>query len=691
VECPEVFSHACLSTLRRVGDRIVKLPGVRNVSSLVDVTSFRYVAAEDWVEVRPFIEDIPEDPAALARLRERALADPVYRRTLVSPDARAAALNVSFRKMSDLAFISAGLDDAIRRILEQETAPDQTFHMAGRPHVKTRVYNGLVSDLRLLIPMAVAVVVAVLALVFGSRRGVVLPLGVALLSCLWTFGLMAALERSLTILTGLLGPTLLAIGSVYGVHLLTRYEEETHAGGSAREVVTRCLAHMRMPVGTAGFTTAVGFAALTISDVPAVVELGWFSVVGIAAVTTLSLTALPAALILMPVRSAVSPERAHALAPRLHARLDAALEALAGASERHATPILVVAGLFAVAAAMALPAIVIDTDYLSYFDPADPVRVEFEEVNRLLAGAVPLYVVVDGDGEGFFREPEHLHVLEGMQRALDGTAGVSRSVSILDTMRVLNRAFQADDPAQERIPDTRPGVTELMFMIPKNELRRFSTVNQTRANLMVRTGEVGSAAIRSLEDGIERVIDATALPPGATARVTGNALLLAHSADGIARSQPLSVGLAALAIFVLLTLGLRSLGLGAVAMIPNLLPVLLFFGLLGLGAAPLSLPTSLIGSVALGIAIDDTVHFLVRYRAERDAGASPESAALRCGRSVGRPIAITSGMLFLGFLVVAFSQFATLREFGFLTALTMVICLVNDLVLLPALLVRLRP
>jgi len=117
-------------------------------------------------------------------------------------------------------------------------------------------------------------------------------------------------------------------------------------------------------------------------------------------------------------------------------------------------------------------------------------------------------------------------------------------------------------------------------------------------------------------------------------------------------------------------------------------PVLIFFGVLGLGAAPLSLPTSLIGSVALGIAIDATAHYLVRYRAERLAGADPEQAVARTGLQVGRPVAIAALMLTLGFLSVSASEFATLRQFGLLTAFTMATCAATDLLLLPAILVR---
>ncbi|MGI9592524.1 MAG: MMPL family transporter, partial [Myxococcota bacterium] len=127
-----------------------------------------------------------------------------------------------------------------------------------------------------------------------------------------------------------------------------------------------------------------------------------------------------------------------------------------------------------------------------------------------------------------------------------------------------------------------------------------------------------------------------------------------------------------------------------VAMVPNVVPVLVFFGSLGLGAAPLSLPTSLIGAIALGIAIDATAHYVIRYRSERVAGCDPAQAVARTTARVGRPIAIAAVMLIVGFLSVALSDFATLRQFGVLTAFTMAVCALTDLTLLPAILVRLR-
>jgi predicted RND superfamily exporter protein len=694
MESEDVFTADNLSRLRRLSEAIERLPGVRRVQSIVDVTSFRWDPAEQWIEVRPLVEDIPSDPAELAALRSRALASPLYRRSLVSADGRAAALNVSFRKMSDRDFIARGLDGRIATLLQGEAAPGVRFSVAGRPHVKTQVYRTMLSDLRLLIPLAVAVMALALGLSSGSVRGVVLPMGSVLLAVLFTFAAMALLHFPLTILTTLLGPNLIVVGSVYGVHVLARHREDAAACGDAALAAERCLGHVLLPVLVSGATTMIGYGSLLLTDVPAVFEYGAFSVLGVALVTLLSLTLVPAALALLPLpRQEASHEGSRArprLTDRLEREADRALGSLAALCRRRAGALIVLFGALCVVAAAAVPRLVVDTDYLSFFEESAPVRQDFARVNALLAGAVPLYVVIDGPGPGAFREPSALRALEAIEARAETLPAVTHTTSMVDTLRMLNRAIEEDDPAEERVPDTRAGVAELLNLVPKNELGRLATTDQGRANLVVRTGEVGSAAVRRLAAALEQTAGDGALLPGMRAAVTGNAILLSRSADAIAYGQASSVGLAALAIFVLLAVLLRSLKLGLIAMVPNVVPVLYFFGLLGAGAAPLSLPTSLIGSVALGIAIDDTVHYLVRYRDERRRGRDPARAIDVTSLQVGRPILVAALMLILGFLVVALSGFATLRQFGLLSAATMAACLATDLILLPALLVKTR-
>ncbi|MDJ0789229.1 MAG: MMPL family transporter [Myxococcota bacterium] len=682
-----VFTVPALEVLREVSDRIVHFPEVRQVQSLTDVVAFRYDAEGDWIEVADFMEEIPRDPEALAALEAEALGEVLYQKTLISDDGRTAAVNVTFRKMSDAEFIDSQVDERVMAVLAELERPGIRFFVAGRSHAKVNVYHLMIRDMQVMIPLALGVVALGLLVVFGTRRGVVIPMAVILIATVWTFAAIAWLDQPLTVLTTLMAPMLAAIGSVYGIHGIARYEEEAAQASTPREAAQRALEHMRLPVLVAGLTTMIGFGALMITDVPAVFDIGGFAVLGVGSITLLSLTLLPAALALAPLRPAGS---GFGISGWVARTIDAGLSRVATAVAARPS---VYIGIWVVAfgiCAAAIPRIVIDTDYLSMLPTDSPVRVEFEAVNRLLSGAVPIYISFEGEERGAFRHPEALHVLRELEERADGIETVGHTASVVDTVRVMNRRMAKDDPAEERIPDTRGAVAELLFMAPKGHLDRYTNVNHSNANVMVRTGAVGTAAVRKVVAELEALLEEVGPAPGATAHVTGNAILLAHSADGITRSQPRTIGLAAVAIFVLISFAFRSLRLGAVAMVPNVVPVVVYFGVLGLGAAPLSLATSLIGSVALGIAIDDTAHFLVRYGSERRTGNSPLEAARITGMRVGRPIAITSFMLMLGFLVVSLSSFETLRQFGLLSAMTMGVCLLTDLVLLPALLIRAR-
>lgn len=685
----DVFERDNLLLLQRVHKQIAQLPGVQKVSSLADTVSFRYVPEEDWVDVGKLMEDVPASPDELAALRARAMGDSLLRRNLVADDGHAAGISVRFREMSDKDFIASGLDEQIATVLADATHPGVRFHVAGRPHAKASVYRGMVRDLTVLVPIAVFAIAVVLALATGTRRGVLLPIGNVLVAVLWTFAAMALLGRPLTILSSMLGPELIAIGSVFGIHMVAGFDEERAGPGDAREITARTLAHEALPMAIAAATTEIGFAALCLSDVPAIAEFGAFAVLGVGCVTFLALTAVPAVLALLEPRRDVSalPASLARWSERFVLELKNGLARISSASARHADRCIVAGLVAAGVAAYAIPNIVIDTDYLSFFDEDSQVRRDFDAVNEQLAGAIPIYVVLSGSGPGAFREPVTLRAIETLKERADAIPGVSRTAAITDTLRVMNRAIEGDDPAQERIPEDRSAVMELYQLAPKEEVARFSNVNQSRANLVVRTGEVGSASVRDLVARLHALLG-DVLPDGITGETTGNAILLARSADGIAGGQLQSVAAAAGVIFVLVTIALRSWKLGVIAMIPNLLPVAMFFALLGLGAAPLSLPTSLIGSVALGIAIDDTVHFLVRYRRERSAGLSPADAARVTGLRVGVPIATAAIMLSAGFAVIALSSFATLREFGVLFAVTVGFCLLAELVLMPALLVK---
>jgi uncharacterized protein len=680
-----VFTTAHLDAVRRITEQIRRLPGVRATESLIDAIAFRYDAGDDLVTVGRFVETVPTDPAALAALRTRAVGDRIYPKTVVSRDGRVAAINVFFRTMSDGEFVAAGLDESIAAILAAEGAPERRFFVTGRQHVKARAAGIMLYDVRRLIPLAVAVGTVVAWVTTGTARAAAIPVGASLMVTLWTFGALAGLGQPLNLITIILGPMLICIGSVYGVHVLARYDVLASELRDAPRAAAACLADTILPVMISGVTTVIGFAALLVSPQPGVREFALYSILGVTAMSVVAVTGVPALLATLPVPT--PPAR---LGRAFGRAIDRLLATAASLATTRSTAILLTWTVLTVAAVFAIPRIVVDTDYLSFFDRRSDVRRDFALASERLVGAVPIYLTLTGTGEGAFREPENLRALERLQRLVDAVPGVSATLSVVDLLAVLHRAVERDDPAAERLPETRNEVADLLFLIPKNKLRRFANTNHSRVNLVVRTAESGSAAVAALRARLQAAIAAAALPAGLRATITGNTIVFAQTSDGIAGNQLTSMMLTGLSILVLAAGSFRSLRIGLVAIVPNVVPVVLFFGLLGAGLADLSLPTSLIGSVALGIAIDDTAHFIVNYQRLRASGLPPPDAAAACLRELGPPIVTTSLMLSAGYLVLLLSGFATLRQFGWLSALTMQICLWGDLLLLPALLTRAR-
>jgi predicted RND superfamily exporter protein len=591
--------------------------------------------------------------------------------------------------MTDAEFVDLDLDGKIAALLDAEIRDGRHFYVAGRPHVRAQAYHTMVRDLVRLIPVAVVVAALTMWFMTGSLFGVLIPLASCVMSTLWVFGAMATLGIDVNLITLVLGSMMICIGSVYGVHVYARFEVHAASEDDADQPALACLRYARTPVLMAGVTTCIGFAALLLAAIPATNELGWFSILGVSSVTLLSLTFVPAAMSLIPLplhKDAATD--GIAISRWFNVKLARILDTFERLAVDRSSTVLGFWAVATVAAVVSIPQITIDTDVITFFKTDSKVRTDFKAVNNLITGTVPIYVMLEGPGEGSFREPANLRMVEALQSRLEALPGVRQVLSSVDFVKLASGAMEAKPQSEGRIPESRAAVAEATFLLPKSQLRRFTTSNHSRVNLIVRTGRAGSAAIRGLEADIHQALRDAELPDAFTTAVSGNAVLLNRSADGIAGNQATQVGFAALAIFILISAIFGSVRVALIAMAPNIAPVLIFFGILGTGIAPLSLPTSLIGSIALGIAIDDTMHFLVAYQAQKSLGRNAEEAARHCIRHVGRPIVLTSIMLVVGFSMILISGFATLQEFGMLTAFTMAICLVTDLLLLPALLVR---
>ncbi len=676
----DVFTAESLERLRAIGERVARIDGVHHVLSIANAVNVRGV--EDGLEVGPFFEEVPRDPAALAALREEVLAHPLYAGNLVSRDGKTAALLVYLTDLPEREFTRRGIDHQIEAIAQAEKG-DAEVWLTGAPVVKAATTRRLVSDLARTIPLTVGVMAVVLLLSFRSLSGLLIPLATVAIAVIWTLAVVARFSGALNVVTVLLPALLGTVGLSYALYVVAEWRE--HAahlapGGDRGAAAVAVVRAIFLSVVVGGGTTVAGFASLGLSPIPAIREFGIYSVVGVIATMLASLTVAPALLSFTRGRPAPSAAAAEAAPP---GRFDRAVAWVSEFDVRHRTAIFAVAAGLVLLSALGATRLRVGTDYMGGFKPSNPVRLGFEAVNAKLEGANPFSVIVQADYSDAFKDPANLREIEKLEEWLEAQPEIGGTTSLVDYLKLINRGFHENDPAYLAVPATREEVGQLFFFGGSEELERFVDSRFQIANVLVRARVIDSAEMADLVARIEARL--RELPARLSATPTGNPVLLNRALDDIMRGQAWSMVTALLLIYAMLSLMFLSPRIGLIALIPNVMPVAVYFGALGFTGITLNPATTLVGPMALGIAVDDTIHFIDRFTREARRLADERAAAVAALAAVARPATATALALCLGFLALATAESQTAIQVGAMAALALGFAWLTDVFLTPAL------
>src|SRR5881397_3241325 len=679
VRADDIFAPATIGKIARVTDALGRISGVERVLSIANAVD----PAEDVFKPPRLLPNIPPSSVEVQELKQELRSTPLYGKNLVADDFKGAAINVFFRNLTDAEYLDLGIDDQIRRVLAAESGPERFFY-TGAAHVKQAAVDLMRRDLFRFTPVALLVVLAVLWLSFWTVRGVVLPVVSVVMALVWTLG------------TFVLPPLLLVVGSSYAIHVMARYYEQVDLRAPREELVMRAFLRVWLPLLISAVVTAIGFGSLGVNRITAIRDLGLFAVVGIACLTCTSLGFLPAALELL------GTEPRTARSGKISPRLSRALTRLGQHAYASRAKILAGAAVLCVAGLLGALAIRVDSDFLYYFDEKSEVRVDTETINREIVGSNPFYIVIEGPSPGFLKRWEVLREIKDLQRFLGGLPGITSSVSLVDYMELLesglNRSGAGDlviDEEGNIVPAPKPrsfleepkNLEPVLSMIATSPATFKSVVTEDfgETNILVRTNLSGSRRIEETLARIRSWIGAH-FPAELRVHLTGNLVLLSGTESDIVAGQIKSLSLALGIIFVVLALMFLSVRIGFFAILPNVVPIVLFFGTMGWLGILLNLGTSLIAAIALGIAVDSTIHYMARLNLELRGETDQTAALVRTLRTVGVPIVYTTIALFFGFLTFALSGFVPIKNFGILAGVTMATALGANLVLLPALL-----
>ena len=682
VASDDVFTTGSIDTIKRITTRIEVLPAVHHVVSLANAVDIRTV--DGGLDISPFSMALEDGSASIEDIKQRVLGNPLYAGNLVSEAADATALVVYFNDISDRDYISGGTHEDITRIVEEEQGSNEIF-MTGSPYFKVAMVDLLVDDLIWTPPLITMIIALVLAVSFRTLIGIIAPLLTVGAGVILTLGTISALGYSLSMISVLVPPLLMILGLSYAVHVTSEYHQLRHKPDPEDIIIHQTLKHMTLPVMLTGLTTIAGFIALMTNPISAVQEFGIFSAIGVVYITILSITFTPALLKSLDRKRGTGTASENAITEK---GFDRFVDRIALFDLKHRHNIFVAFGLLFLLSLAGMMQIHVSTESITNFSSDSDVRKGFDIVNDRLGGANHFYIVIEGTHTDTFKEPRNLEILKDLQLWLEKQPEVGGTISITDYLMLINQAFNDNDPAFHAIPESKRLITQLLFLSSSDELDNIVDSRYRTANLVVRSRVINSDHMTDLIERIKPRLEQ--FPEHLKPVITGNPVLISETLTDIIVGQARSVALALLFVYAILAVMFMSPRIGAIALIPNIIPVAVYFGSLGFFGISLNPSTSLIAPMVLGIAIDDTIHYFSRFNREVHRHADDRKATLLAMKAVGRPVTLTSIGLCLGFLVLMTSELRMQVHVGIMASYALAIAWFSDFLLTPALCASVR-
>ena len=628
------------------------------------------------------------DPESSRAENQRRLDNqPFLKGLLLSRDGTAPAMTVSI----DPVFNNRPERvDLVNRIQQRADQLPGEVALAGFPYLRTRYAERVTAEAPLFAALALAISLLMLYLAFRDWRAVLLPAIVVALGIAWTVGLIALFDHRLNIVTSILPALFVIIGMATTVHLCTAYYDRYGVLNDRRQALIETIGTVGISTFLACLTTAIGFAVLVLSGSRLLSAFGQFAAIGIMLMYALALVLIPL------FYTHLRPPSREASALITHDRVSDLFGRLGAAARRYRIWILIAAGVASVAGIVGATRISTDLYVFSDFHSSDPLRQDLAFFEEKFGGVLPMEVVVEADRPGVFRSLANMRRIDQLEESLDSLPYVSRSLSATDLVKLANQAYFGGNPATYRLPSSY----ELPFLqaalesflrdregnaaIQNLPLFVDSTFTITRVFLGV--SDIGTERMNHLVE-TARAKAASLFPDDEyNVFVTGTAVTSTRSGETLVRNLILSLAAALLLISVLMAVLFKSARLTMISLVPNVIPLLVVAGAMGYWGIPLKPSTALIFSLAFGIAVDASIHFLAKFRHLLQKGVREDAAILVTMHETGKAIFVNSLVLIGGFLVFTLSSFGGTVSMGALTALTLGIAMTANLLVLPALL-----
>jgi len=675
---PQELKQQFLEAVERIGK-----PGVGRCESLFSVTNFKGVGG--GLETNPLMDRAPDTQEDADRIKADALKSPLFMNSLIDRDGQMTAINLYVEadptEPEFHTFFSRKVDEVSGKY---EKLFDRVFQF-GNSYGRRNIGENIIKDQAQIVPLACAVLIGTIIIALRNIRAGLMPMITAGTSVIWTFGFMVVMGIPLNVITVIIPSILLVIGSAEDLHMMHEYLEGIEETNGNRDGSVKLMASkLGLAVLMTSITTIVGFASIMYNDILMLIQFGAVSTFALTANSLSTFTFGPALLHMFgPVKVQKHREKKHFI--------DAFFHGIAVGTLKLVTPkknkiiITVVMSILTLAMFGATFLVKVNNDFMAYFKADSEIRKRSDTLHKELAGAQTFFIRISSGMPETFKQAEYLSQVAALQQYMAQKGWFDKTESLADRVALIHREMNNGDKKFYAIPADSNLISQYLLFFQRDEISRFVTPDFSEVSIMVRHNVTSSYETQQILEELRQYMRKN-INPNFKFDFTGEYILINKAAESLVMNSVTSLAMTLGMVFACIYFLFWSMKAGLISLVPNVFPIIGIFGIMGIFDVPLNVGTAMVADIAIGIAVDDTIHFMSRYNLAMRELQDREAAVAEALHDEVRPVVCSSIALAGGFAICAVSQFIPVIQFGILSSVVMIIAIFSELLITPILL-----
>lgn len=677
-----IFRIETMGKIARITDEILKVEGVI-VEDVISFTTTDNVISEDGVlQVRRIMETAPQTAEEIAAIKTGVYDNPLFVEKIISKAGDAVAIYVPIQQKD----MSYRISKEIESIVEAELGAGQNYYIAGLPVAEDTFGFEMFVQMGILAPLIGMVIFVLMFVLFRKLSLIISPMIVAMFSVAWGMGALIGFGFTVHIMSSMIPIFLMPIAVLDSVHILSEFYDRYPGLRDRKQTLMAVFDELFTPMFYTSITTAVGFASLALADIPPVRVFGAFVAFGVMAAWLLTVTFIPASIMLIREEKLVAKVVKRESKPSALAKFLPPVGRFAFSQSR-----MVVLGavLLLAIGVWGLTKIVVNDNPVNWFNKDHKIRIADRVMNERFGGTYMAYLSVEGQQPDDMKRPEVMRSISELQAFLEQQDVVGKTSSVADIVKRVGHVLKNDGEESGTIPLSQEEIGQYLFLFlmsgDPNDLDNFVDYDYQKANIWVQMKRGDNRDMEQVERSVEQFIQENETPEGIAIRWSGLTYINKVWQDLMVKGMLNAVLGGFGAVFILMLILFRSPGLAFLSMMPLTFAIILSYGLIGFIGKEYDMPIAVCSSLALGLSIDFAIHFIQRFRRKYQESGDPEATNSYLFQEPARAISRNAFVIVLGFVPLVLASLTPYITVGAFFAMLMTFSALTTLLLLPAL------